>query len=561
MSGHRRPLLAAALIAAALGLAYVIIAPASGDLAAHLYRSDLFGRAGLAVWDNGWYGGHPTLAYSVLFPPLGWLLGVRVAGAVAATIAAAAFADLASAHGGGRGGAGGGARVASIWFAVGVSEWLLAGRLPFLLGTALALLALVAYTRGRPALAVAGALAAALASPLAGAFLALAGVALALAPPRRVGAAAPRSFAPPTRRAAGALVAGALAPVVALSVAFGEGGSEPFAGSSFWPGFALTLVVLVALLGSPGRPSRVFAAPPAPRTAPSGAARTAPPALLAGIALYALASLAAFLVATPVGGNAIRLGTLFAGPVVALSLWDRRRVALALLALPLAYWQLQAPARDAAVAAGDRSTSAAYFRPLLDWLATQPGPFRIEVPFTRLHQEATYVAERFPIARGWERQLDIELNPIFYRRSLSAAEYDRWLHANSIRYVALPDVAFDYSGRAEAALVARGEPHLQPVWRNAHWRVFAVAAPRPPADPPATLTAIGAQGFTLRFAGAGTSAVRIRFSRYWALMRGHGCVERAPGGFTRVSSTAAGTVVVGIRFSLARVFEQGRRCS
>src|SRR5207244_6094378 len=42
-------------ITAVLGLAYLITAPPSADLAAASYRSDLFGRLGLTVWDNGWY--------------------------------------------------------------------------------------------------------------------------------------------------------------------------------------------------------------------------------------------------------------------------------------------------------------------------------------------------------------------------------------------------------------------------------------------------------------------------------------------------------------------------
>src|ERR1700730_7485358 len=45
-------------ITALLGLAYVIAAPPSADLAAASYRSYLFGREGFTPWDNAWYGGH-----------------------------------------------------------------------------------------------------------------------------------------------------------------------------------------------------------------------------------------------------------------------------------------------------------------------------------------------------------------------------------------------------------------------------------------------------------------------------------------------------------------------
>ncbi len=81
-------------ITAAMGLVYVITAPSSADLAAASYRSNLFGRAGFTLWDNGWYGGHHLPAYSVFAPALGWLIGPLVLAAVSMTIAAALFAAL-----------------------------------------------------------------------------------------------------------------------------------------------------------------------------------------------------------------------------------------------------------------------------------------------------------------------------------------------------------------------------------------------------------------------------------------------------------------------------------
>jgi hypothetical protein len=517
-------------IAAALALAYLIVAPASRDLAAQLYRSDLFGRTGFAIWDNGWYAGHQTLSYSVLFPPLGWLLGVRVVGAVAVVAAAAAFAALARIAVPATAAAPARAHVAGAWFALGVAEWLLAGRMPFLLGTAVGLAALLALARGRRVAALALAVAATLVTPLAGAFLALTALTVVAAPPAGDRAA---------RTTGALLVVATLLALALLALAFGEDGREPFAPSSFWPGFAATLAILALVPGE---------------------RRT----LRAGVALYALASAASFALSTPVGGNAARLGALFGGPVLALALYDRPglrgRYALALLALPLAYWQLQAPARDVAAAASDPSTGAAYYRPLLAWLRSQPGPFRIEIPLTREHFEAARVASRYPLGRGWERQLDIGRNPIFYRPGLDATTYRRWLDEHAIRYVALADAQLDYSARAEAALIAAGPGYLRPVWRSRHWRVLAVLGARSLAAAPATVTRISPQGFELRFAAAGTSVVRVRFSSYWALLAGRGCVGRAPGDWTAVSSRTAGRVRVGIRFALARVFGHDPRC-
>ena len=64
-----------ALLAAALAALYVVLDPASADLAAQEYRVDLFDAEGLGLWDNGWYSGHHLPGYSLLFPPLGSLLG------------------------------------------------------------------------------------------------------------------------------------------------------------------------------------------------------------------------------------------------------------------------------------------------------------------------------------------------------------------------------------------------------------------------------------------------------------------------------------------------------
>ncbi|MGI9097432.1 MAG: hypothetical protein ACR2H2_02875, partial [Solirubrobacteraceae bacterium] len=94
----RRVLLSPWVVAALGAAAYLLVDPPSADLAAQEYRAGLVRSAGLGIWDNGWYAGHHTPAYSVLFPPLGAALGVRLAGALAAVAAAALFARLARRH-------------------------------------------------------------------------------------------------------------------------------------------------------------------------------------------------------------------------------------------------------------------------------------------------------------------------------------------------------------------------------------------------------------------------------------------------------------------------------
>src|SRR5580692_10165264 len=68
------------LVAAGLALVYVLSSPPSLDLAAHLLRAKLFSAEGFGLWDNWWYGGHDTLAYSVLFPPLAAATSPQVVG-------------------------------------------------------------------------------------------------------------------------------------------------------------------------------------------------------------------------------------------------------------------------------------------------------------------------------------------------------------------------------------------------------------------------------------------------------------------------------------------------
>ncbi len=504
----RRALLAPA-VAAAIAAVYLVWAPASADLAAATYRAGLFARAGFVVYDPQWYGGFEPLGYSVLLGPLGALLGVRLLGAASAVAAAALFARLA-----------GGSRPAALWFAVGVGVSLGSGRTAFTLGVALGLGALVAVRAERPWAGGVLAAASALASPLTGGFLGLAAVAGAPDPERR------------SPRARAGLAAAALGPAAGLALAFPTAGYEPFAASSFWP--ALGLLVLLAA--------------------------AAPPALRAGVVLYALACVAAYAVPTAVGGNAVRLGALFAGPLAAAALGGDRRRLLALLALPLAYWQLQAPIRDVVVAHGDPSTTAAYYAPL-ERLLARGGPRRIEVPFTREHWEAAFLAPRVALARGWERQLDIADNGLFYRRSgLTAAAYAAWLAANGVSVVALADAPLDYSAVGEAALIRRGLPFLRPLARLAHWRVYAVVGAPPLASPPARLVAAGPDRFVLRFARAGTSVVRLRFTDYW-VPGGGGCAGRAPGGFTAVTAAQAGRLTVVARLRPAGLLGRAGGCA
>jgi hypothetical protein len=316
----------------------------------------------------------------------------------------------------------------------------------------------------------------------------------------------------------------------------------------FWPGVAG--VALIALL-LPRFDDDIR--PPAARV------------LTWGAWLYALALVGSFALHTPVGSNAARLGELLAAPLVAGALWERHRLALLILAPLLLYWQLETPVSDVSELVGDPSVNASYYAPLLSELQHRAhgAPLRVEVPQTGAHWESVYLPEHGSIllARGWERQLDTRYAALFYAPTLTPTAYREWLHENAISYVALPDVRLDFSGAAEGRLIERGLPYLHEVWRSPRWRLFAVAEAPGLAAAPARLTSVGADSFTLAAPRAGSYEVRVRYTPYWALQQGHGCVRGAPGGWTTVEAHTAGTIEVRIDFSLTRIFSRGQRCA
>jgi hypothetical protein len=527
----RRPLfasgqagvLAPAFLAAGLAAAYVAIAPASADLAAQIYRAGVFSERGFAIWDGQWYGGHHLAGYSVFFPPLAGLLGARVVAGLSGVVAALLFERLVRNHFGDR------ARWGALWFGAATAVNLLTGRLTFALGVCAGLAALYAAQRGRRGLALAFAAATPLCSPVAGAFLVLAGAAWAIGE---------GGWGRPALRHQGAALGLAAAGAWAvLAVGFPEGGTEPFAPSSFWPVFAGMLIALWLI----------------PRTQ-----RT----LRVGIALYAAGCLAAFVFSTPMGGNAVRLGALVGGPLAACLVPWRRPWILAAVAVPLVYWQWAPPVRDIAAAHGDPSVKAGFYAPLLGFLESQgQSSFRTEIVATRNHWEAAHVAPHFALARGWERQLDTRYDAVFYRPALSAERYREWLDDNAVRFVAVSDAPADYAARREAALLRDPPAYLRPVWSNAHWRVFAVRDPQPLASGPAQLESLGPEHFALSVSSPGVVTVRVRYSQYWAVTGGRGCVERGDHGWTRVRAQEAGPLTVGIRFSAARLVAHGARCT
>jgi hypothetical protein len=514
------------LIAAAFAIVYVALSPPSFDLAAHMFRAKLFSTEGFGIWDNWWYAGHHTPSYSVLFPAVAAALTPQVAGGIATTGTAALFEVLA------RDRFGPDAWLGAAWFGAATALNLFTGRLAFAFGLLPAMAAVLALARGRMPLAAVLSFVVALCSPVAALFVALAGAAYTAGVWIAGGARRP----PPNALAGIAVAAAALVPVGLLAAAFPEGGTEPFTYATLWPIPVIAAIALATM----------------PRDAWT---------LRAGIVLYTLGCILAYAIPSPVGSNAARLGPLIAGPLAALILWRRHNWLLALALAPLLYIQWQPPVRDVTRAAGDPSHSAGYYRPLLAFLARQSGPpFRVEIPFTAFHWEAYAVAPRFPLARGWERQLDIKDNALFYSGRLTPGRYEAWLHGLAIRFVALSDAPLDYSSGREEALVAAGLPYLRPVFRARHWKVYEVSDATPIVTGAATLTALGPDSLTLEVTRPGTAYVRVRFTPYWALSGGPGCV--APSGdFTTLTLRRPGTVRLVTSFALGRIGARSPRCN
>jgi hypothetical protein len=515
----RVPWLPPVALSAALSVALLVWDPRARDLAAYVFRADLFERNGFQIWNASWYGGHYLLNQGVLFPPLGALLGVRVLGALAVVAGVYLFDRLVREQWGERAG------LASLWYAAGAATMLASGRMGFALGVAFGLASLRALQVGRSGPATAAAVACALSSPVAAVFLA--GIAI-------------------VARTSAWQAAGALVPVVLLNVIFPDAGREPFAFSA-WIALPLWCAAALYLMRGPDRERPVRAV----------------------IAAYLVVGTLAWLIPNPLGGNATRLGSLFGGPVVAAALSSRRTSlgwpVVALFLAASVYWQFQGAVRDVVESQGDRSTSASYYEPLARWLDAHDGRrSRIEVPFTFNHWETAYLAPEFSLARGWLRQLDRERNSLFYTGHLTHQRYNNWLLKEDVRYVALADADSDYSAKRERQLLSSAPPYLELRASLPHWRVYELPARIPIAGPGrARLVQLDSTSFTLDVRRPGTFVVRLRPTPYWVVKEGKGCVGRS-GLWTQVRADAPGQFRVSADFSLGRairaVFNRYRRC-
>jgi hypothetical protein len=485
-----------------------LLATSGGDIAAQDAWAE-FARAHPDVaYDLGWYGGMHPVSYSVISPYIMAWGGVRTTMVVAGTLSAGLIAWLIQRSG----------QVTrpmwpSAYAAVALFGNAISGRVTFALGVLLALTAIALVTVGRDQeaaprrhllrtfAAVSTALATA-ASPVAGLFLGLIAAALWL-----------------TRRRTDAYALGVPPVVVVLASAllFPFSGQQPMA----WYSAILPFVV----------PACIFLfVPMAWRTVRVTAV------------IYAAAVLAAWLLPSPIGTNVVRLGLLFGGVVLAAALasqgwrtswwaswWDSHhdrasaRTLLALALVTATLWQAGVAGMDA-VKSRPSLTAEAGVPALVSELKARDAELgRVEVVPTRSHREASVLAPYVNLARGWNRQADVGLNQLFYRReTISPTAYHRWLKRWAVSYVVISSAEPDPAAVAEAELVASRPSYLHEVWSSGDWTLFEVSGTQPLVDAPATVIAFDAAMITISTPEAGTFTLRIPASPWLALVDADG---------------------------------------
>jgi hypothetical protein len=520
-----RPAVLAASLAAVLGLVWALwLARDAGDLAAQYAWTAFVRRHPGAAYNLSWYGGIHPASYSVISPYVMAWLGVRTTGVLACTGCATLGAVLLSRSGLRR------PLPVALWFAVTVWCNVAAGRVTYLLGMVFALAAAICALSGsrvgrpRPVLAAVLGVVATLCSPVAGLFMEVLAAAL---------------FLTGKRREAYLIAPGPPVVIGVTALLFPFSGVQPFHWYAALPTVATAVGVAVL-------------APRAWRN------------VRAGAWVYALGVGLCWVLPTPIGSNVERLA-LLAGATIMIAVATvperpgRKMVTIRLAAVALAIWTVVQPLTDVVKTAPTSATTTADARPLIIKLLelnAQQG--RVEVVPLRSHWEAAGIAPYVNLARGWNRQADVQRNPLFYDGTLTEASYREWLLTWSVGYVVLPTTEPDSGGIAEARVITAGAVWLPLVWEDADWRVYRVEGADPLVSAPATVTYAGPATLTVRLPSAGTAVLRVAWSP-WLAIAGtddNGTAPRAclaqHGTWTELVAPAGGTYTIEARYALDR---------
>jgi hypothetical protein len=497
---RRHPVLSVTVFAGLLHLVWFFtFANSGGDLAAQDAWAEFVGRHPDSAYNLAWYGGMHPVSYSVVSPYLMSILGVRTTMMIAGTISAGLLTLILVRS----------RAVREPWWpalagAFGLLCNAISGRVTFGLGTMFALGATACvfcwpyrWRHKRWAKALCAAPLAALAtasSPVAGLFVGLIAAALFL-----------------QKRRPGAWALG-LAPTVVVALSawlFPFSGTQPMT----WASTILPLLfsaLVFALSPKEWKTVRITAA------------------------VYGLSVLLVWLISSQIGSNITRLPMLFAGVALVAALpftvpRSRRWYALVVAFVGFTGW-IGFKTVDDIIHTSPAASWARELAPLVNQLqvvGAEKG--RVEVVPARSHREASALAPYVNLARGWNRQADMERNPLFYDDTLNSANYHVWLQRWAVHYVVLPKGEPDGDGgQRERELVQRGMPYLKQIWGNANWQLFAVTDPTPLADPPAVVDRADQGELTIQVKKAGRVLIRIPYSPWLGLVDAEGKSVKPP---------------------------------
>ncbi|MGW3651207.1 hypothetical protein [Streptomyces sp. NPDC000878] len=534
---HERHRVALTVTACAVPLYFVwwaVFATGGGDLAAQVAWAEFAKMYPGSAYNLFWYGGLHAANYSLMSPYLMAAIGVVATTMLSGVTATVLGAELVARTGVRK----------PLWpaMAVGFSLWcqVISGRSTFVLGTAFAMAAVLAVVSGRSARHLgAAALCATLAttgSPVAGLFVLVVGAAYFLS--RDWGRAA-------------ALLVPPVAVVGVTTLLFPFEGEQPMPFARIWPPVVLCAIV-------------VLTAPSAWRT------------LRLGAAVYAAGVVLCYLIPTPIGTNVERLSEL-AAPATLLAIMmyrTERRAGAGAGATPAVAPRLPLPwftARRRMVALGLAMAVAVSWlsgktiadivtnTTVPEWAVKTDGVVnelkrlgaeqtRVEVVPARDHREAAILAPYINMARGWNRQADVERGRLFYEGhggteepegGFSASAYKAWLSQWAVGFVVLVNGEPDGPAKLEHALVSSGPSYLQPVWEDANWKIYRVKNATPLVDKPASVVSADGANLVVRMPKAGEVTVRIAYSPWlWAE---NGCLTDE-GEFTKLTVEQPGDI-------------------
>ncbi|MBA8977782.1 MFS family permease [Streptomyces aureorectus] len=502
----RHPVLSVTGLAGLLHVVWFFtFANSGGDLAAQDAWAEFVGRHPDSAYNLAWYGGMHPVSYSVVSPYLMSLLGVRTTMMIAGTVSAGLLTMVlmrSLPHSRLRSSGGTPMVRNPLWAALaGVFALLCnaaSGRVTFGLGTMFGLGAVAVvfcwphrwrYKRWAKALCAAPLAAlATMSSPVAGLFVGLVAVALFL-----------------QKRRPGAWALG-LAPSAVVAVSawlFPFSGTQPMGiGSVVLP--LLYSILVYVLVPREWKTVRITAA------------------------VYGLGVVLVWVISSQIGSNMTRLAMLFGGVVLLAALpfavpRSRKWYTIVVAFVGFTVW-VGFKSVDDVVHTTPAASWARELAPLVNELqevGAERG--RVEVVPARSHREASALAPYVNLARGWNRQADMERNPLFYDDTLNSANYHEWLKRWAVHFVVLPkDEPDGDGGQRERELVQRGLPYLKQIWGDANWQLFAVDEPTPLAEPDTVVERAEQGEMTMRVERAGRILVRVPYSPWLSIVDAEG---------------------------------------